>query len=731
MMDNCLITNSENPLRAVVVPGRGAARCVTAGKIGTLAALAAAFVFAGLAQTLSAAEPLRLYVSALASADGRQDGSAQKPFASLEAARDAIREHVSDSGYPAGGVIVEIAEGMYCVERGLQLGAEDSGRPGAPVVYRGMGNVRFSGGVTLQAEDLSPVTDSAVLARLPAEARGRVMQADLRALGVEADFDPMPLSGHSMDYVENVTGYRRGPAAIELFFGGRALPVARWPNDGYAVIASVVEQGSVPRNWQEDMVGRVNAAQEEVYVAPADRDNPPRGFAIRIDTDRPLRWAGATEAMLFGYWFYNWSDQTVEVGGIAADGTIRSVQPSAYGVKAQQPFFVYNLLEELDAPGEWYLDRKAGMLYLLPPAGGAMAGDIELSVLSQPFVECLDASYITFEDIAFATARGDGITVRNGREVVISGCRFEQFAGRAVNINGGSGHAVLRSTITNTGEGGILLNAGSRKTLQPAGLRAEHNEITHFARLKRTYTPAIDIKGVGNRAIANRISEGPHVGIRFDGNDHVIEGNSISRVCLEADDMGAIYAGRDTSGRGTLIRYNYIFDIPYPDNVSKPIGRHGVYLDDQFSGTRIENNVFSDISGLVVVINGGRDNAVLNNTFVMTKDESEKARTMSRFAAVAISNIGMDARRHSTGRNGLPPIADPEFLSTPAYAKYPNFVNVATDQPSRPKYNTVEGNTAIGIPMFFFHNFRPQELSLEEVLQDNIVRNNTQIEPGP
>lgn len=98
-------------------------------------------------------------------------------------------------------------------------------------------------------------------------------------------------------------------------------------------------------------------------------NDPPVGFAFRLNdaTERLKGWSQESDLRLLGYWFNNYSDQAVEVAGVDLDeGIIRSRQPSAYSTKENQRFFAYNALSELDVPGEWYLDRRSGVLYLYP-----------------------------------------------------------------------------------------------------------------------------------------------------------------------------------------------------------------------------------------------------------------------------------------------------------------------------------------------------------------------------
>ena len=66
-------------------------------------------------------------------------GMTDGPFASLERARNAIRAKKS----AAGGMSVVIRGGVYARSATLTLGKDDSGAPGAPIVYRGFPEQRL------------------------------------------------------------------------------------------------------------------------------------------------------------------------------------------------------------------------------------------------------------------------------------------------------------------------------------------------------------------------------------------------------------------------------------------------------------------------------------------------------------------------------------------------------------------------------------------------------------
>ncbi len=148
-----------------------------------------------------------------------------------------------------------------------------------------------------------------------------------------------------------------------------------------------------------------------------------------------------------------------------------------YNYRAGQRWQVVNVLEELDEPGEWYLDRAAGGLYFWPPSPIA-SGVAEVSLLDKPLVSIEGASYVEFRDIDFALTRADGIVIHDGNHDRIAHCSIANTGNAGVVIRGGAGDAVEDSEIRATGDGGIVLDGGDRKTLTAAGHVAARNHIT-------------------------------------------------------------------------------------------------------------------------------------------------------------------------------------------------------------------------------------------------------------
>jgi hypothetical protein len=193
------------------------------------------------------------------------------------------------------------------------------------------------------------------------------------------------------------------------------------------------------------------------------------------------------------------------------------------------------------------------------------------------------------------------------------------------------------------------------------------------------YTPAISVEGVGNRVTHNLIHDAPHMAIFFGGNDHVIEFNEIHDVCLESNDAGAIYAGRDWTMRGTTIRYNYLHDI----TGFRGRGCVGVYLDDMFCGTRIYGNVFCRVTR-AAFLGGGRDCTVENNIFV-------DCRPALHVDARALGWARGSVKTTMTQRLQAMPYASPLWRE-----RYPELMGILQDEPAAPKGNIVARNISWG-----------------------------------
>jgi hypothetical protein len=513
------------------------------------------------------------------SPDGNDEhpGTREEPFAGLPRALDAIRALKSGGDLPVGGVMVRMHGGTYPIRTGVVMDESLSGRADAPVVIAAAEgeSVRLSGGVPV--DGFQPVDDPAILSRLPEESRSKVVMADLKASGI-SEFGQPAFRGF---------GAKSTPS-VELFVNGKPMTPARWPNEGFVRTGKVLEPGALAEK---------------------------RGGTFEYAEDRPARWMQARDIWLYGYWYYDWADNAIGVASIDVEKhQIRTAHTSPYGIKEGQSYYAFNLLEEIDQPGEWYLDRAAGRLYFYPPEDLATA-DVALSMTQEPLLRINGVSQVRVQGLTLELGAGDGIVIDGGEHCLVAGCLLRQFGATGVIIRGGKNHGVLSCDLHTLGRGGTVISGGDRKTLEPGGHFVENCHIHHFSRIDRTYTPAVQIEGVGNRIAHNRFHDTPCHAIRLEGNDHVVEFNEVFEVVRESDDQGGLDMFYNPGYRGNVLRYNYWHDI----GSGRACGQAGIRLDDAISGTAIYGNVFqrcSEANFGGVQIHGGKDNWVDNNVFV-------------------------------------------------------------------------------------------------------------------
>ena len=564
-----------------------------------------------------------------------QDG----PFASLERARDEIRRIKAAGGLPEGGVTVELAAGRYQLAGPLELGAEDSGTPDAPITYQaGPGaEVRVLGARRITA--WKRLTDPSVLKKLDQTVHGKVYQADLLAHGVTDYGGP-------------------GGGGLELFLNDEPMTLARWPNEGFVKIADVLKIDPVDvRGTKGDRAGKF------VY-----------------DGDRPRRWKDEKELWLHGSWFWDWSDQRLKVESIDTEARVISLAPPqhGYGYRKGQWYYALNALSEIDSPGEWYLDRESGILYFYPPSLLENAV-VLVSVLPQ-LIKLDQASHVSIQGLVLEGSRGTAVTISGATGSRIAGCTIRNTGGQGVNISGGSRCSVIGCDIYQTAGGGIRLNGGDRRTLTPAGHLADNNHIHDFARWYRMHHAGVHVYGVGNRVSHNLIHDAPHTAIFFGGNDHVIELNEIHSVCLESNDAGAIYAGRNWTMRGTVIRHNYLHHI----NGHLGRGCMGIYLDDMFCGTQVTGNVFYKVTR-AAFIGGGRDISIENNIFVDCNPSLHVDARAMGWAGYHSDGWVKELTEKRT-HLGIP------LLKSPYIDRYPRIETLVSGDPYAPEGNLIARN---------------------------------------
>jgi hypothetical protein len=557
----------------------------------------------------------------------KNPGTKQKPFATLERARDAVRTLKSKKGLPKEGITIWLRGGEYSINKTFELNEKDSGTEKSPMVYRAFPGepVIISGGKKVSPAIFEKVDAPQILSRLIPAAREFVMQADLKSIGI-IDYGKHQQYGHALPVV---------PAPMELFFNHKVMQLAKYPKDGFILMGKVIDTGSVPRIRDYENI---------------------RGGIFEYTDDRHSRWTGLQDVWLQGTFQHGFADDKIKVEWIdPAKKQIKLSTPHLYGLGSGEPhqhYIALNILEELDSPGEWYVDCKTGILYFYPPSE-IQNSRIVVSMLEDPMVAMEGVSFVTIRDIIFEEARGMGIYIERGQNNLIAGCTLRNlgtigvFMGQGArqtfphithddyegvpvsreigNLQGqiykyttwdrkaGKNHGIVSCDVYDTGCGGIYLSGGSKKNLIPGNCYVENCRIHDYNRRNKFLWSGINVDGCGNRVAHNEIFNADFQGIYVHGNEHIFEYNHFHHLSVNSNDTSPWYIGRDPSDRGNIIRYNFFHHCGNPERK----WTMGVYFDDASCDALVFGNVFYKVASYgTIYSNAGHDLTIRNNIFV-------------------------------------------------------------------------------------------------------------------
>ena len=535
------------------------------------------FTCMGAAVAADTQEAVFLYVAT----DGADtnNGTIDAPYATLQAAVTAARA-IDDL------VVINVRGGSYRVTDTVELTAADSN-----LVIRAYKDekVEFTGGDKVPYSAFSKVTDSAVLNRIVEKnGKDKVMQANLKDLGITEYGEMRPQGFLTADN----SGY-----STSLTYQDDFLTLASYPNNGYTMINKIIDDGS-----KSDLV---NGSLQPCTFTVSD--------------SRYKQWTEADDIWVFGYFRHDWADTTMSADVDFESGEISTFCAKGYNPVVDRRVKFINLLEELDAAGEWYVDRENGILYLIPPEGFKSGEELVFTAHDKPFFTINEAKNITFQGIRFANTRARGFDMEKADGIVIDACELTGIGDCAVYVSKCYNTGVKNSHLHDLGSWGVyFLECGDRETLTPGNCFVDNCHIETFSQYRKTYSPAIHMwYDVGTRVSHNEIHDAPHFAIRYDSNDNIMEYNEFYDICQDTADSGAVYTGRDWTTRGNEIRYNYFHDLTMIETTTG-MEMQAVYLDDMHSSTAVFGNVFYKVDS-VALYGGGRDNTFENNIMLECK----------------------------------------------------------------------------------------------------------------
>jgi len=483
-------------------------------------------------------------------------GTLQQPFATLERAREAVRRLRAEQ-IGELPIAVFLRAGTYALTAPFVLESEDSGSEKAPVLYRAYGDeqVEISGGVRIEKWKAKKVNNRRLWAAELAEVK----------------------AGQWNFHQLWVNGERRTPA--------------RHPNQGYLAVAAVPERAANSQ-W-------------------SDGDDR---FSYRPQ-DLPATNLAGAEVVVFN----RWVESRLPIERMdKATSTFQFGKRSVFRLDVDDPYFVENNLTLLDQPGEWYLDRKKGMLYYYPMAGETMdACRIVAPRLTQLLLfkgqpdSNRFVAHIYWQNVAFSHTEwyfpaefksewphpSAGFTVGGFPQAAVgvpaciegNGCRAVRIENCAVTHVGTYGihwmagcrdNQVSHCEIADLGAGGIKI--GEQKIREAAWQTGGNTVLDcHIHDGGKVFNSAIGIwigQSFDNELIHNHI------------HDFYYSGLSI----------GWTWGYGDALARGNLVELNHVHHIGVLSNGDGPVlsDMAAIYTLGAQPGTIIRTNLFHDVAGL-------------------------------------------------------------------------------------------------------------------------------------
>jgi hypothetical protein len=377
-----------------------------------------------------------------------------------------------------------------------------------------------------------------------------------------------------------------------------------------------------------------------------------------------------------------WADNTLRVASITIAGgtaTLKFQSPEdpllfvrpnprldQFGWGSGRAFYFENALELLDAPGEWYLDETAGVVYYKPRAGE----DMTTASVVAPMLETVmsiagtstsdQVSYLRFQGLTFAhsnylrpselgfldsqagqynlTADADndqtvghppaGVSVTNANHVEFERNLFTQLAATGLDlVSGTHDDVIVGNAFTDIGGNGISIGrftASETTEYHVPYDPSDTNEICAHETIANNFIDNVGTEFQGACGIAgghpaylrvehNEVAHTSFTGISI-GYGWTTAPNAMTDNAIdynEIHDVAGILAGGagistiGNQGPASEIEHNYLHDFgtsPWADYAAQ-----GLYLDEGTSGYTVAHNVLVNTPGTLVGQNTGEN----------------------------------------------------------------------------------------------------------------------------
>lgn len=653
----------------------------------------------------------KIFVSAVGDDSG--DGSEEEPLRTLEKAIDVANEMREDSDK-----LIEILlrEGTYSVTNTIKIINSQKDDPLLKISAYQDEKVTINAGVDIPLSAMSIADSNFTNAIIDKPNAGSVLQYNLKDAQIE-DFGEISLRGHLISDEKE--------AQAELSLNGEVQKLAGWPNGEYTGLIKPTDSNEYGKRTKSGIAN---------------------GCSFKVNYDRPSQWSKLEQAWLSGTIGPNYEFDYYPVSRFDSEEKRVYLSRGALEKYYTEPYYRFeNVPEELDEPGEYYIDRQSGMLYFYPPEDAPKDSVLTIT-MSTPTLDVSgkapnsmfrieNSKNIVFENLIFKGGRGSAITGKNNSNIKFINCEINSFGENGIRFDASTDITISDCKIHDVGQDGILfVSCGNYQTLSPSNIVVSNNDIYNFARLERSYKTGIDFgyRCVGATAANNHIHNGPHAGMIFYGVNNDIYGNEFDHLVTEFSDMDALYCNNSNYPweRGNKIHNNYFHDI----GKSSMNGRHQINVrairtDNRGCGLNIYENLFYNIgdggngngnNGIGAITAEGTRNRIFNNLFVDCNEayfntlqykEIETADDGTLYPDTIINSSGVEVANTINGAK----VADlkkqmENYL--PVYGKqFPELYNYFYEHPNMSKTNEFKNNMIINIaiPLSNFNGTQNEE----------------------
>jgi hypothetical protein len=549
--------------------------------------------------------------------DDSNDGTKDRPFATIKRARDEVRKINADM---TGNIVVHIAGGTYILDDTLTFDERDSASNGFCIKYVGEGETVISGGQKIGSFTLHDEEKNIYSAKVPEGMLFRQLYVD---------------------------GKKMTRARSNTDFSTRIVGASRFNEDGTMIPEHL-------NYWGEDSL--VPASYGEIYLNANEFQN----FNNLTDVELHVLTAWVKNVLRVKAAETKDGITTIRIQDNENRLIFNRLHPNIDGYSHMSThdfvYYIENAYELIDGDNEWYLDESTDTVYIKVPENT----DINSSEVVIPRLEKListgttDGSKIqnlSFEGLTFRYSNWtvpstDGLVdvqagmyanycifktndvgilrpsaaiyVSNTENFALKNCTVENMGAAGIDLNYGTKNSVIQDNlIQNISGNGVMTGkfaVDEKNDIHIAynpkdesdictGDRIVNNRVLHIG---TDYESSVGICAgyprdilIANNEVAYAPYTGISVGFGWSNADNAMKNNRIlnneihhtSQILCDAGGIYTLSKQPDSEMSG-----NFIHDIVLPEWAD--YGTNGIYMDEQTEGYTVKYNVLENACGV-------------------------------------------------------------------------------------------------------------------------------------